>query len=67
MDKDTKCIPQGEYCYTPVFFCYETGIYEITPCLYYERVEDNAGICKYYEEDNSVDDQCKICSFNIGE
>lgn len=54
-------IPTGEYCYD------ENGI-----CPFYEIIKDKDGedsaFCHYEDVENWIllDDQCKICSINMG-
>jgi len=59
--KKKKQIPKGiPYCYTPIRFDRETGIYHIKTCPFYSHVEDIDGYCKLLK--CGVDDQVKSCS-----
>ena len=63
--KQKKKIPKGIlYCYTPIKYDIEKGIYHVKPCPFYgykhdEEFDYMMGWCKLVKTE--VEDQCKSC------
>jgi hypothetical protein len=59
-----KKIPKNiPYCYTPIKFDMNTGIYHIKPCPFYKHIKGIDGFCKLLKCE--VEDQCKSCGIKM--
>lgn len=71
LNRSTKPIPKGNYCYTPDYEMNkkQNGAFDyyIIPCKYYKSLSKRYNGCAYkgrITDDLTFDDQCKICGEN---